>query len=164
MVCEEWHNRGKHPGASKHHTGLPKPCLSLDTHWSKGFSLKKGNEPPRLCRNDPGYPESVVKGMRSVTRYLRRIYSERDLGPHLKQNTRSQLKRTPRKIAPFEGDDVSLFNPSFVKKDARGEFIGPLDRIIHMRLDFWGPISYARPTKARRDLRKTRQITRGQSS
>jgi hypothetical protein len=74
--------------------------------------------------------------MRSVTRYLHRIYNERDPGSHLKRNTRSQLKRTPQKIALFEGDDVSLFNPSFAKKDARGEFIGPLDQIIPMRLDF----------------------------
>jgi hypothetical protein len=50
----------------------------------KGFSSEKGNEPPGLYRNDPGYPESTVKCMRSVTRYLRRILSERDPGPHSK--------------------------------------------------------------------------------
>jgi hypothetical protein len=50
----------------------------------KGFSSEKGNEPPRLYWNDPGYPESVVEGMRSVTRYLHRILSEQDPRPHSK--------------------------------------------------------------------------------
>jgi hypothetical protein len=50
----------------------------------KGFSSEKGNEPPGLYRNDLGYPELVVEGMRSITRHLRQILSERDLGPHSK--------------------------------------------------------------------------------
>jgi hypothetical protein len=32
---------------------------------------------------------------------------------------------------------MPLSNPSFAKKDARGECIGPLDRIIPTYLDFW---------------------------
>jgi hypothetical protein len=49
-----------------------------------GFSSEKGNEPSGLYRNDPGYPKSVVEGMRSVARYLRRILSEQGPGPHSK--------------------------------------------------------------------------------
>jgi hypothetical protein len=64
--------------------GLPKPCSSLDGHRCKGFSPEKDNEPPGLCRNDPGYPKLVVDVMRSVTRYLRQNPSKWDLGPHSK--------------------------------------------------------------------------------
>jgi hypothetical protein len=66
----------------------PEPCSSVDVHRFEGFSLEKGNEPSGLCRNDPGYPKSVVRGLRSVTRYLHRIPREQDLGPHLKRNAR----------------------------------------------------------------------------
>jgi hypothetical protein len=64
--------------------GTPEPCSSLDVHRFKGFSPEKGNEPPGLCQNDPGYPKLVVEGMRLVARYLCWILSERDPGPHSK--------------------------------------------------------------------------------
>jgi hypothetical protein len=72
-------------GTIKANTRVPRaPYSSLDGPRFKGFSPEKGNEPPGLCRNDPGYPESVVEGLRSVTRYLRRILSEWDPWPHSK--------------------------------------------------------------------------------
>jgi hypothetical protein len=62
----------------------PNHVRALTDTGLKGFSSEKGNEPPGLYHNDPSYPESIVEGMRSVTRYLCWILSERDLGPYSK--------------------------------------------------------------------------------
>jgi hypothetical protein len=53
-------------------------------------------------------------------------------------------------MAPFEGDDMSLSNPSFfVKKMREGNALGPPTGSYPRGLIFKGLVSYARPTEAR---------------
>jgi hypothetical protein len=57
-------------------------------------------------------------------------------------------------MAPFEGDDVPLSNPSFFAKKMREEnALGPPTGSYPRGLIFEGPVSYTRPTEARRDLK-----------
>jgi hypothetical protein len=57
-------------------------------------------------------------------------------------------------MAPFEGDDVPLSNPSFFAKKIReGNALGLLTGSYPRILIFGGPPSYARSTEARRDLK-----------
>jgi hypothetical protein len=56
-------------------------------------------------------------------------------------------------MAPFEGDDVPLSSSSFAKKMREGNALGPSTRSYPRGMIFGGPVSYARPTEARRDLK-----------
>jgi hypothetical protein len=68
------------------------------------------------------------------------------------------------KMAPLEGDDVSLSNPSFEKEMQEGNALGILTRSYPQSLIFGGSVSYARPTEARRDLKEWGQITQSLES
>jgi hypothetical protein len=58
-------------------------------------------------------------------------------------------------MAPFKGDDVPLFNPSFFAKKMREEnALGPPTGSYPRGLILWGLVLYARPTEARRDFKK----------
>jgi hypothetical protein len=56
-------------------------------------------------------------------------------------------------MALFEMDDVPLSNPSFAKKMREGNALGLLTGSDPRVLIFGGPVSYARSTEARRDLK-----------
>jgi hypothetical protein len=58
-------------------------------------------------------------------------------------------------MAPLGGDDVPLSNPSFFAKEMReGNALGLLTGSYPRGLIFGGPVSYARPSEARRDLKE----------
>jgi hypothetical protein len=52
-------------------------------------------------------------------------------------------------MAPLEGGDVPLSNPSFAKEMREGNALGLLTGSYPRGLIFVGPVSYARPTEAR---------------
>jgi hypothetical protein len=66
------------------------------------------------------------------------------------------------KMALLERDDVPLSNPSFAKKMREGSALGLLTGSNPQVFIFGGPVSYARPTEARRDLKNGDRSPRAQ--